>query len=376
MRTWSHLRHILCVRLDNMGDVLMTTPAMRALRNLNERVRITLLASSSGVALAPHLREVDDVIRYSAPWIKHGGDGEAHDRRMIDRLAARGYDAAVIFTTYSQSALPAALMCHLAGIPRRLAYCRENPYLLLTDWIEETDRDDRNGTVPQVRHEVRRHLDLVARVGASVSDERLSFHVGQRDRVGLRRKLALHGLRRHDNLLVVHAGATAPSRRWPANKFSAAATQLRRDLGCDIVFTGSAEEKALCESLRGAVGEGSHVLAGDLTLGELGALIETARVLLSNNSGPVHIAAAVGTPVVDLYALTNPQHTPWRVPHRVLSYDVPCRNCYKSVCPQGHHDCLARVEAEEAVAAVTALWQSCGAAEYNETMPLSVAASS
>jgi ADP-heptose:LPS heptosyltransferase len=69
-------------------------------------------------------------------------------------------------------------------------------------------------------------------------------------------------------------------------------------------------------------------------------------VLITNNTGPAHIAAAVGTPVVDVYALTNPQHTPWRVSSRVLSFDVPCKNCFKSVCPHGHNDCLRRIEPE------------------------------
>ncbi len=87
----------------------------------------------------------------------------------------------------------------------------------------------------------------------------------------------------------------------------------------------------------------SHSVAGELDLADLAALIERAPLLLSNNTGPAHIAAAVGTPVVDLYALTNPQHTPWEVPHRVLNHDVPCKYCYKSVCPEGHHDCLRRV---------------------------------
>jgi hypothetical protein len=96
-------------------------------------------------------------------------------------------------------------------------------------------------------------------------------------------------------------------------------------------------------------------LAGALPLGELGALIETADLLLSNNSGPVHLAAALGTPVVDLYALTNPQHTPWRVPHRVLNVDVPCRNCYRSVCDQPGHPCLLGVSVDDVVAATHAL---------------------
>jgi ADP-heptose:LPS heptosyltransferase len=76
---------------------------------------------------------------------------------------------------------------------------------------------------------------------------------------------------------------------------------------------------------------------------------------VSNNSGPVHVAAAVGTAVVDLYALTNPQHTPWGVPHRVLFHDVPCKYCYKSVCPEGHHDCLRRVPAKAVAEAALSL---------------------
>ena len=96
-------------------------------------------------------------------------------------------------------------------------------------------------------------------------------------------------------------------------------------------------------------------LAGELSLGELGALLEAAELLISNNSGPVHLAAALGTPVVDLYALTNPQHTPWQVPHRILNADVPCKYCYKSVCPERHHDCLTRVMPDDVVAAALSL---------------------
>jgi ADP-heptose:LPS heptosyltransferase len=99
----------------------------------------------------------------------------------------------------------------------------------------------------------------------------------------------------------------------------------------------------------------SHSLAGELDLGKLAALISLSPLLIANNTGPAHIAAAVGTPIVDLYALTNPQHTPWQVPNRVLYHMVPCLNCYQSVCPQGHHDCLAKVEPERVVEAVIEL---------------------
>ncbi len=87
-------------------------------------------------------------------------------------------------------------------------------------------------------------------------------------------------------------------------------------------------------------------------------MLSFAPVLVANNSGPVHVAAAVGTPVVDLYALTNPQHTPWGVESRVLFHDVPCRNCYASVCPMGHHDCLRKVRPGDVVASTLELTRS------------------
>jgi ADP-heptose:LPS heptosyltransferase len=121
------------------------------------------------------------------------------------------------------------------------------------------------------------------------------------------------------------------------------------------VFTGSAAEAALVESARARMPSPSVSLAGQLGLGELGALLSSARVLVSNNTGPVHIASALGTPVAVLYALTNPQHTPWLVPSRVLFHDVGCRFCYKSVCPEAHHACLEQVGPEQVVDAVRQL---------------------
>src|SRR5690606_34597293 len=116
IRDWDDIGHVLCVRLDNMGDVLMTTPAMRALKHGGRPRRVTLLASAAGQALAPFLPDVDEVIRYDAAWVKNGSAGNRQDLEAIERIRACGAQAAVIFTVYSQSPLPAALLCHLAGI--------------------------------------------------------------------------------------------------------------------------------------------------------------------------------------------------------------------------------------------------------------------
>ncbi|HEX6005918.1 MAG TPA: lipopolysaccharide heptosyltransferase II [Burkholderiales bacterium] len=349
---WLAAERVLCVRLDSMGDVLMTTPAMRALRNGGRR-RITLLASRAGGAIARFIPEVDEVIEFSAPWMKVPGAQREVDLRLIADLERQRFDAAVIFTVYSQSPLPAAYLCYLAGIPLRAAHCRENPYELLTDWVTEPEPER------LLRHEVRRHLDLVARIGCSTTDVRLAFAVPRAARHTLAAAMADAGIECERPLVVVHPGASAPSRRYPPEHYARAMDLLLARSNASAVFTGSRDETALVSEIQAAMKQPSHALAGCLSIAELGALLERAALLVSNNTGPVHIAAALGTPVVDLYALTNPQHTPWQVASEVLYADVPCRYCYKSVCPVGHHRCLTGV-APERVADAAARLLSCG----------------
>lgn len=353
MNRWHDARRILAIRLDNLGDVLMTTPALRALRAAVPGRHVTLLTSSSAAVLAGHLPVADAVWGYDAPWVKHGlpAPDVAVDLGMIEQLRRGRFDAAVIFTVYSQSALPAALMCRLAGIPLCLAHCRENPYQLLSDHVTESEPHQR------VRHEVARQLDLVATVGAVPQDTSLAFDVRALDRQMLRARLRhVSGSQQRDigRWLMVHPGATAASRRWPPERFGAVAARLAPEFD-GIAVTGSATEQVLVDTVCAYAGPKAVPLAGALTLGELGALIEQADLLVANNSGPVHLAAALGTPVVDLYALTNPQHTPWQVPHRVLHANVPCGYCYRSVCQTPGHPCLSGVSVEDAVAAAHSL---------------------
>jgi lipopolysaccharide heptosyltransferase II len=350
---WARARDILCIRLDTIGDVLMTTPAIRALKEVRSDRRITLMTSRAGAAVAALVPEIDDVIVYDAPWLKATPPRPDSRREyaMADLLRERGFDAAVIFTTFSQSPLPTALLCYLADIPLRLAHCRENAYHLLTTRVVE--REPEHG----IRHEVERQLDLVAAVGGHTGDRRLSLRMPPDDRARVAALLASLGVGDGEGgtWFVLHPGATAPSRRYPPELFADAVERIVERTGASVLVTGDATEVELAERVRAGAPGRSHVLAGVLTLGELSALIAHAPVLLTNNTGPAHIAAAVGTPVVDLYALTNPQHTPWMVPSRVLSHDVPCRNCFRSICPERHHRCLLGVRPDQVADAVLEL---------------------
>lgn len=356
---WQDVSRVVCVRLDNLGDVLMTTPAIRALKASLGAARgrpphVTLLGSTAGCEVGRFVPEIDAVLAYDAPWVAAGRDMPVKSD-IGSRLAAHRFDAAVIFTCYSQSALPAAMLCGQAGIPLRLAHCRENPYGLLTDWVRDPE------PVETIRHEAERQLALVAAVGATTTDDRLSLNV---DEAARRRAADILDAHEVDpgGAIVVHPGATAASRRWPAERFGAVANALRRTTGRPVLVTGGPSERELtAQVVAAADAEGVHDLGGALPLDALIATIDAAALLVSNNSGPAHIAAACQTPVVDLYALTNPQHTPWRVAQRVLSHDVPCRNCQRSICPEGHHRCLLGVDVDTAVAAALALLDETGA---------------
>jgi lipopolysaccharide heptosyltransferase II len=355
--SWDRARNVLCVRLDTLGDVLMTTPALRALRESLPGRRLTLLTSPAGAEAGALVPEVDDVLVYDAPWMKATAPrrDSGPEYEMAQRLRRAGFDAAVIFTVYSQNPLPSAFLCYLADVPLRLAHCHENPYQLLTHWAPDPE------PAKGVRHEVQRQLDLVATVGCRTADPRLSIRFTEADRGRARALLAEAGVDRRRPWVVVHAGATAASRRYPPEGFAEAAGRLTREHGCQVLFTGAPGERELVEAVRGMMRAPSHELVGRLRLAELAAVLAEAPLLISNNTGPVHIAAAVGTPVVDLYALTNPQHTPWAVPSRVLFHDVPCKYCYKSVCPEGHHDCLRRVPPGAVVTAAVELLRERGA---------------
>ncbi len=348
---WNLVKNVLCIRLDTIGDVVMTTPAIRALRESHPSRRITLLTSSASAATASLVPEVDEVIVYDAPWLKATAPriDSTPEYEMAEQLRRSRFDAAVIFTVYSQSPLPSAFLCYLADIPLRLAHCHENPYQLLTHWVKDPEPEN------FVRHEVRRQLDLVATVGCQTHNEGMSLLVPELARCRVQDILQKLGFDQPHPWVVIHPGATAPSRRYPPEGFAEVARRLVLDLGIPVIFTGTEPERELVEGIQTAVGVATHSLVGSLDLGELVALLAIAPVLIANNTGPVHIAAAVGTPVVDLYALTNPQHTPWGVAHRVLFHDVPCKYCYKSICPQGHHNCLQLVTPESIIRATCEL---------------------
>jgi ADP-heptose:LPS heptosyltransferase len=315
MNSWEYCHEILCVRLDNMGDVLMSTPAIAALKE-SFGCRITLLTSSMGAPIASYIQCIDEVLVFDAPWVKTKGmeDRDA-STRMISTLKDKNFDAAVIFTVFSQNPLPAALLLYQAGIPRRLAYCRENPYMLLTDWVPEKEPYE------FIRHQVVRDLDLVKNVNATVKDDRIQLRLTNEEWPELKAKVESYGADLSRPWIIFHPGVSEVKRQYPATDWISIGRNISRE-GYTILLTGTAEHvPGLCEISAG-IGHNCVVLPA-LTLHEFMLLVRHAPLVLTVNTATAHIAAAVETPVIVLYAETNPQHTPWKVCNRIFTFPVP-----------------------------------------------------
>jgi ADP-heptose:LPS heptosyltransferase len=346
---WQAARRVLAVRLDNLGDVILAGPALRAVKRALPHCRLTLLTSPAGAQAGRLHPDLDEVIVYKAPWVdpwQQLPHDLSRETQVLEQLRAGRFDAAVIFTSYRQSSLPAAYLCYLAGIPIRHAASIDSAGSLLTSRHQHPDR---------LIHEVERGLDLVGGLGIPPVEGGLVLDVPPEARLEAER--LLHAPRRQSRrIVVIHPGCSMPARTYPWQLYARVADLLTERLGALVVLTGTEPERLLTAAIREAMRSEVVDLAGALDFDMFCGLIAAADLTVTNNTGPMHVSAAVGTPVVTLFALTNPpkQWGPWQVPHRLLFHEVPCRLCYARRCPLGH-ECLSQVSPQEVVGAATEL---------------------
>jgi ADP-heptose:LPS heptosyltransferase len=298
-----------------MGDLIMTTPALKALKE-TFLCHITVLTSTMAQGIASFIPVIDEVIIRDLPWIKGNATTTGNDLfELVTLLRGYQFDAAIIFTVYSQSALPAAMLTMMAGIPKRLAYSRENPYDLLTHWIPDKE------PYGFIQHQVKRDLALVAATGAATEDDRLLVAVSVEDQQSTKDKLQQAGIDTTNGYIIFHPGVSEDKRKYPVQNWITLG-KLVSKTGLPILLTGTAKEGELTSAISAGIGDQAVDMAGRFTTGEFIALADGAAGIVSVNTATIHIAAARQTPVIVLYALTNPQHTPWKVSGNVFPFNV------------------------------------------------------
>jgi len=340
------MTHVLVARLDNDGDVLLAGPAIRAAKRDAERV--TLLCGPRGLQAAMLLPGVDDILVHRAEWIdpEPGRFENGPTRRLLLEVARRAPDEAAILTSFHQSPLPLALLLRLAGVPRIGATSEDYAGALL-DVRHRIDDD---------AHEVERSLALMRALGHELPD----------DDDGALAVLPAPGAPPFEGpYVVVHPGASAPARAWAPERHAELVEAIAA-AGWNVAVTGSPAERELTARVTAGAdprrADQVRDLGGTTDLAQLASVIAGAAAIVVGNTGPAHLAAAVGTPVVSLYAPTVPavRWRPWRVPHAILNEAVPCAGCRARVCHVPGHPCVDSLPLATVVSAVHSLADRAG----------------
>lgn len=324
---WRAIRRILVVRLNNIGDVVMLGPALRAVRAALPGAEVTLLAAPAGALAAPMLPWVDEVLVHRAIWQDASGAmalDPGRESALAAELRSRRFDAALIFTSFSQSPYPPAYACYLAGIPIRVGQSKEFGGSVLSRWVRP---------LPDGVHQVDRNLHLLESIGFAAAGRHLELRVPAGASARADELLRAEGIDPEAPFLVVAPGASCAARRYDPARFAAAVRLLDDRAGMPIVVVGSERERELAAPI--GAGTAARSLVGRTSIPELTAILRRARLVLANDSGPMHLADAFGRLMVILYSGTEleAQWRPRGSAATLLRRPTDCAPCHLFRCP-------------------------------------------
>ena len=326
-RATGEARRILVIRPDHLGDLLFLTPALRRLRAVLPDAEVTALVGPWARPILERNPDVDDLLFWDIPYFNRRGKASPIEPyvsavRLSRALRARRFDAALVMRF---DFWWGALVAQLAGIPRRAGYAIPEVSPFLTEAVPYS--------VGQI-HEVERNLDLVgAFVGSrphTSRDDRLAFPLSADELSEAEAALEGQGVRPDEPLVSIHPGAGAALKLWTPAGFGAVANALGRKLGARVVLTGGPAERDLVAAVASHCERPPVQVLGGTSLGAVGAIYRRSRIVVGCDSGPLHIAVAVGAPTVHLFGPVDHRlFGPWGAPerHAVVRIDLPCAPC-------------------------------------------------
>lgn len=350
------IEHVLVVQSETPSDLIMLSPALRALRQSLPDARITLLTSTTGSEVTPLFPWIDDVMVEQHMRRDHYGGARlfnpGQDVAFIERLRGQNFSLALIFTSFSKSALPTAHACYLAGIPYRMGFASEMSGSLLSHALLPPTHDV---------HQVDRNLSLLASIGISSEDRRTELSIPEEVENSANHLLSAVGLKPNRPYIVVAPGTNGEeASQYDPQHFAAVAHILETQIEEQLVIVGNAAEAKTIQPVLDLVNENLYgnifSLVEKATLPEVAAIIQRASLTITNNSVSMHFADAFECPMIILHAETEvvSQWMPRNASVRLLSLPVSCSPCDHAECPYGIN-CLDLRPEEVANAALEVL---------------------
>jgi heptosyltransferase I len=341
--------NILIVRLSAIGDVIHTLPALHALRMHFPEAQITWLVEEAAAELLHGHPALDRVLifkrkrwlagLYSRSWKEHYNAIIAFIRELRDTQ----YDLVIAF----QSLFKSGLLISLARGQRKIGFNRgmehaEYSYLFFNERIPPVDMN---------QHAIQRNLMLLEAIGIPIPEITYQLPLYEPEQQAARNLLAQSKIDPAARLIALHPGTRWTSKQWSSPQFAALGDQLYAQLGAHLIFTGSPTDLPLIQEIMRQMHTPAYNLAGATSLKTLAAIFTHVQTLVAPDTGPLHLATAVGTPVVALFGPTAPWRTgPYGPQHQVIRGHVPCSPCFKRTCVQ--KICMARIQVQDVLEGV------------------------
>jgi heptosyltransferase-2 len=338
---------ILIVRTDRIGDVLLSTPVIKALRDSFPNSYIAMMVRPYARDIIEGNPYLDEVILYDKNKRHKGWIASV---KFAIQLKKKNFDLAVVLHPTNR----VHIITFLAGITERLGYNKKFGFLL----TKKVSDEKRFG----VKHELEYNLDLVRLVGAQARDKSLFMPVNEVSRDYIEKFLKARGVSRSEALIAIHPGASCPSKKWPPQRFAWVADRLIEDFNARVVIVGDVGDIHTAEKLKQAMRHEPIFACGKTTISQLACLLKRCTLFISNDSGPVHIASSLGVPVVDIFGrneagLSPTRWGPWGAPNVVLHKEIGCLRCLAHNC-QKDFACLKAIQKEEVLQAARFLLES------------------
>ncbi|MDM8551362.1 lipopolysaccharide heptosyltransferase II [Desulfobacterales bacterium HSG2] len=327
-----NIRRILIRSANWIGDAVMTIPAVRAVRKNFPGAEISILAKPWVAPVFENSSHTDHLLIYEAAGRHKGFAGKF---RLARDLKSHHFDAAILF----QNAFEAAFIAFLAGIPNRIGYDTDGRSLLLSHNIRCT---------PELRevHQVEYYLGILEGAGLRTDGQKLHLEVSPEDRHRAGEILRRYGISQKESPVVgINPGATfGTAKRWFPERYAALCRRLQKSVPADILVFGGPGEEALGHRICEDIGNRCVNLCGKTTLREAIALIKKCRLFITNDSGLMHVAAALDVPQIAIFGSTDHITTAPASPEsHIVRVPTPCSPCLKPDCPEGHHSCMKEI---------------------------------
>jgi heptosyltransferase-2 len=343
--------NILVVLPNWVGDNVLATPALRAIRAHYSRSRISYL-------MKPYLTELFN----GCPWYdqliywpgKSKGAAPQTILKLMKQIRAEKFDAAVLLS----NSFRAALTCSLCKIPRRIGYDRDGRGVMLTDKLLPDRYNGRFLPISALKY----YLSVADYLGCRTEDYHLELFTDPQSEAEADGLLLRHGLEKNSDFAVINPGASyGPTKCWPTEYFAEVGDYLYGKFGLRSLIVGSPRETPIVRSVAEKMtNRGIAVVDPVAGLGALKSIIKRSKLLVTNDTGPRHFAAAFGVPVVTIFGSTDPRWSETLyVRERQIRVEVECGPCMKKTCPERHHKCMTDIKPERVEHQIEELLQEC-----------------